>query len=112
MLIFNLQNGSSPVFMAAGNGHIEALRLLLTANGDPNQADKVLIEATHSHPRLLKVKFHLPFLSCFYRQDGATPFFIAAQNGHLEVLELLQDWGVANHISNFPISSYYEFLFI
>jgi len=35
------QDGFSPVFMAAANGHFEALRLLLDFKGDPNTANKV-----------------------------------------------------------------------
>ncbi len=35
------QHGVTPVFMAAANGHTEALRLLVDAKGDPNAANKV-----------------------------------------------------------------------
>jgi len=36
------QDGFTSVFMAAQNGHTEALRLLLDAKGDPNTTNKVI----------------------------------------------------------------------
>ncbi len=35
------QDGVTSVFMAAANGHTEALQLLVDVKGDPNAANKV-----------------------------------------------------------------------
>jgi hypothetical protein len=40
-----LQDGTTPVFGAALNGHTAALEVLLAKGGDPNQADQVRLVA-------------------------------------------------------------------
>ncbi|OLQ11901.1 Ankyrin-2 [Symbiodinium microadriaticum] len=55
------ENGGTPLFIAAQNGQLEVVRLLLEASADQ---DKAL-------------------------EDGATPLFIAAQQGQLEVARRL-----------------------
>ena len=56
-----VNDGATPLFIAAQQGHLEVARLLLEANADKDQAN----------------------------ENGTTPLFIAAQQGHLEVPRLL-----------------------
>ena len=43
------KNGATPVYIAAQNGHVDALRLLLEAKGDPNNAHKVICIIDQAH---------------------------------------------------------------
>jgi ankyrin repeat protein len=55
-------DGSTPLFMAAQNGHLKIVQTLLTKEDiDVNKPKK----------------------------DGCTPLFIAAQNGHLKIVQTL-----------------------
>src|SRR5688572_29975423 len=59
-LLINARNnkGETPIFIAAENGQVGAIRMLASFGGDPYIG----------------------------RYDGATPLYIAAQNGHVEVI--------------------------
>ena len=59
------QDGSSPLFIAAQNGHTNVVQLLLTWGHDVN----------------------------YKRNDDTTPLWIASQMGHLEVVRLLLNYG-------------------
>ena len=53
-----MDNGVTPMFRAAYNGHADALQLLLQAKADPDKADN----------------------------DGVTPVYMAAWNDHADAL--------------------------
>jgi ankyrin repeat protein len=63
-------HGFTPLFIAAGKGHLECLRLLLESGADK--------EAKHT--------------------TGATPLFAAVENGHLECARLLLESGADRHV--------------
>lgn len=58
--------GRTPLVVAAANGHVEVVRLVLRRGADPEKSDP----------------------------NGGTPLFWAANNGHLAVVELLLDTGL------------------
>ena len=59
-------DGTTPLFVAAQQGHLEVVRFLVESGADKDQG------TTH---------------------DGTTPLFIAAQHGHLEVVRFLVESG-------------------
>ena len=54
-------NGMTPIHLAAKNGHIEVLKMLMTSTYKPNKPDK----------------------------NGDTPLQFATANGHIEVVKIL-----------------------
>jgi len=56
-------DGATPMFMAAENGHAQVLKMLLAAGANKDAASNA----------------------------GATPVYMAAQNGHAEVIKMLPD---------------------
>jgi len=57
-------NGATPLYVAAQNGHTEVVKLLQDNNADVNASRT---------------------------NDGSTPLYVVAQNGHTEVVKLLLD---------------------
>ena len=56
------ENGSTPLYIACQNGHLDVVRMLLSTEGiDPNRAKK----------------------------DGRTPLYVACENGHLDVVRMM-----------------------
>eukprot|EP00729_Bicosta_minor_P007076 gene7076-biopygen14962 len=85
-----------PVWLAAYEGHFDAVKLLLEHNANPNQgkADTgsapVLIAAQEGHINVVKLLLeHKADPNQGMTDTGSTPAFIAAQNGHVDVVKLL-----------------------
>jgi ankyrin repeat protein len=91
-------DGATPAFMAAQNGHAEALEVLAEQGADldlahQNGTTPTLIATQKGHTKALKV---LATQGADLNQaglNGATPALIAAQQGHVEALEVLAEYG-------------------
>ena len=59
-----MNDGTTPIFIAAQNNHIEIVKLLMKSTGNPNA------------PR---------------STDGATPIIMAAHKNHIEIVKLLME---------------------
>ena len=89
------------MLVASENGHVEVVRALLTAGADIVQAK---VSEWHRVPPgqffvcgvLVGVPVGpLPPPPMFLQLDGASPLFMASQNGHAEVLHALLAAGAA-----------------
>ena len=79
-----LQDGASPLFIASQEGHSEVVDVLLKNGADINQPMNVgrgltYIWYTHSVCSSL-----IPLT-----QDGATPLYVASENGHSDTVNTL-----------------------
>ena len=98
---FEFENRITPLYVAASNGNLKCVRLLLEAGANKDQAltingaTPLFVAAQNGH--LEVVRFLVEFganKDQGLTMDGATPLFIAAQNGHLEVVQFLVASGV------------------
>ena len=89
-MFFNVKSGATPLYVAAFQGEERIVQILLE-KGKPNVdlADQVI---------LLFVSFFFQFLILFFLnvKYGATPLFIAAKNGHEQIVQLLLEKGNPN----------------
>lgn len=93
MCYTTFQDGGTPLFVACQCGHYDIVQEFIRRGSNVNSSMKVLIEE-HSLCliccRYLDISI-FAVLSLF--QDKATPLFIASQNGHLDIIELLLNSG-------------------
>ena len=90
------RTGSTPLWMAAQNGHISAALVLLGCGADPNLArtddgsTPMCIAAQYGHFDMVKLLLENNANPNQARSnDGATPLYIAVEKGHVDVSELL-----------------------
>ena len=91
-------NGATPAFIAAEEGHAACLRLLLEAGCDKDKAMQngvtpAFVAAQNGHADCLRLLLEAGCDKDKAYETGATPAFIAAQNGHADCLRLLEEAG-------------------
>ena len=77
-MVSGLQDGWTPLILAAMNGRIECMKYLISAGASLSQGGKVLYD------------YHI--YSCILvsgLQDGGTSLIYAAQYGHIECMKYL-----------------------
>ena len=91
-IVFFSKNGATPLFIAAQNGHEQIVDILLEkGKANVDLATKVLILFAAF---FFLFSFSKSFFSLFLK-DGTTPLFIAAFNGHYQVVQILLEKGGA-----------------
>ena len=98
--------GFTPLTIACQNGHSEAVRVLLdagvdvtTTSQDGNVLSCLHYAAWYNHPTLVDVLLAHGAPVDQPMAKGASPLFIACENGHTEVARKLLDAGADPHMA-------------
>ncbi|MBA2655193.1 MAG: ankyrin repeat domain-containing protein [Gammaproteobacteria bacterium] len=91
-------NGATPLYIAAQNGHIEVVAALINAGANKDQARNegatpLFIAAQNGHIEVVAALINAGANKDQAMNSGATPLYIAAQNGHIEVVAALINAG-------------------
>ena len=89
-----METGDTPLYIAAQQGHLDAVRALVDAGASVDQAvddgaTPLCIAAEDGHLEVVRALVGAGASVELAMNDGATPLFIAAQRGHLEVVRVL-----------------------
>ena len=84
----------TPLYCAAANGHVEAVRLLLEACAHKDWADvhgttPIFLASCEGHVEVVRVLLEARADNTHANRDGQTPIIAACRTGHLEVVRLL-----------------------
>ena len=93
-------NGTTPIYVAAQENHIEVVKLLMYSTNNPNEpcndgTTPIFMAAYENHIEIVKLLMNTTENPNQARNDGATPLSIATQKNHLEIVQLLsqKEWG-------------------
>ena len=89
-----IEDGASPLYLAAQNGHVHVCTLLLRNNAHINQEKKsgasaLFIAAQNGHVYVCTLLLENNANVNQEKKSGASPLYIAAKNGHVHVCTLL-----------------------
>ena len=91
-------DGASAMFVAAQEGHLEVVLVLVAGGASVDQADvggatPLIMAATEGHLAMVRALVGAGASVDRPKKDGATPLFMAAQFGHLAVVRALVEAG-------------------
>ena len=88
---FNVKDGFTPLYIAAQNGHEQIVQFLLEKGANVDLADQVIL-------LIVSFSFHFLIFLFFFKnvKTGVTPLYIAAQNGHEQIVQFLLEKGKPN----------------
>ena len=95
------KDGKTPLFYAAGQGHVRLMELLLEAGAKRDQPDfargrtPLFIAARDDHLDTVRFLVEVGAAKDQADNDGATPLLFAAQNGHFDIVRFLVEVGAA-----------------
>jgi len=84
-------DGTTPLYLAAQNGHAAAVQILLDNEASPNigrndGATPLLIASGKGHLEVVKKLLTSNIDVNLAKSSGSTPLYVAAQNGYLEIV--------------------------
>ena len=96
----NLRNGSSAVYVAATNGHLDVVRALANAGANVDQAEKdgrspLWMAAQNGHVEVVQALMGAGASVDQATEVGATPLYVAVQSGHLNMVRTLVGAGAS-----------------
>ena len=91
---FQDEHGITPMALAAQDGHLEVVKLLLSFPGNPNipcidGRTPIYTAAENGHIEIVKLLMSLMETPNTPTNKGRTPMHCAAYNGHIEIIRLL-----------------------
>ena len=99
LFFFNVKYGRTPLFIAAEEGQEQIVQILLE-KGNPNVdlPDKVILLIVSFSFLFLffSFLFSFSFFYFFYLKYGVTPLYIAACEGHEQIVQILLEKGEPN----------------
>lgn len=90
----HLQDGTTPLFMAAQQGHTKTVKLILNAGANPNAkgykgATALIIAASVGHKGIVDLLLKKGASVDASRDDGSTALYMAAQSGYINIVRQL-----------------------
>nr|XP_054763415.1 pre-mRNA splicing regulator USH1G-like [Lytechinus pictus] len=90
------ESGRTPTLWAATNGHIDALRLIVSRGGDPNKADlqghtSLHVAALYGHITIIEYLVSFGCNLWALNNDYKTAMALASEVGYEEIVKILDD---------------------